>query len=436
MNRTKNVSSLACLLLVGAAGATVSADIRITEYMYSGAGGEFIELMNIGTQPIDMTGWSYDDDGRLPGAFSLSAFGIVQPGEIVILTEDPAEVFRADWGLDASLKIIGDLGLPNANNLGRNDAVVLFDDQGAIVDQLVYGDQDFPGSIRTQGASGWVTASGLGQNDPYAWVLSTIADAQVSFAATTGELGNPGTFAFDAGQVPAGIPAVVITEYMYAGATGEFIEFTNLSASPVDMTGWSFDDNNFGNGTIGSYDLSAFGTVMPGESVILTEADAEEFRAVWGLGASVKIIGDLGRGDGSNIGRNDEINIYNASGDLVDRLTYGDQDFPGTIRTQGLSGSTLPQFLGTNDISQWSLAAPMDVLGSYPSVNGDAGNPGKYYCILPGDANGNGSVDLGDLSLVLNNFGQNTSVGDVDGNGTVNLNDLSIVLNNFGQTCN
>lgn len=438
MNRTFTRSTLGCMTLIFSAGATVSADIRISEYMYSGSGGEFIELINIGSQPVDMTGWSYDDDSRTPGLFDLSAFGIVQPGEIVIFTEDPAEVFRADWGLDASIKIIGDLGAPNGNNLGRNDAIVLFDGNGGIVDQLAYGDQNFPGSIRTQNASGWVVPSGVGQDNPFAWVLSSVADAQNSYAATTGELGNPGTFDFDASQLPASIPAVVITEYMYAGPTGEFVEFTNLSDAPVDMTGWAFDDDNFGNGAIGPFDLSAFGTVMPGESVILTEADAETFRTVWGLSASVKIIGNLGQGNGANIGRNDEINIYDANGDLIDRLAYGDQDFPGSIRTQNISGSTTPEFLGANDIFQWSFAAPNDGLGSYVSANGDAGNPGRYYdlCTLDGDANGDGSVDLSDLNLVLANFGQTTSNGDVTGDGEVNLADLNLVLANFGQSCN
>jgi hypothetical protein len=44
----KHTLALGSIALIAAAGTTVSADIRITEYMYSGAGGEFIELMNVG----------------------------------------------------------------------------------------------------------------------------------------------------------------------------------------------------------------------------------------------------------------------------------------------------------------------------------------------------------------------------------------------------
>jgi hypothetical protein len=58
---------------------------------------------------------------------------------------------------------------------------------------------------------------------------------------------------------------------------------------------------------------------------------------------------------------------------------------------------------------------------------------------IPGDANGDGQVDINDLTIVLANFGQTGcawSQGCMDGDptGTVDVNDLTIVLNNFGDT--
>ncbi len=53
------------------------AQMRITEYMYSGNGAanEFIEFTNVGATPIDLTGWSYDDSDMIDGpATSLTAF--------------------------------------------------------------------------------------------------------------------------------------------------------------------------------------------------------------------------------------------------------------------------------------------------------------------------------------------------------------------------
>ena len=58
--------------------------------------------------------------------------------------------------------------------------------------------------------------------------------------------------------------------------------------------------------------------------------------------------------------------------------------------------------------------------------------------VTPGDANGDGQVDVNDLTVVLTNFGQTAGMtwteGDFADNGAVNVNDLAIVLSNFGST--
>ena len=107
-----------------------------------------------------------------------------------------------------------------------------------------------------------------------------------------------------------------ITEYEYNGS--EFVEFTNLGSTPVDMTGWSFSDNHE---IAGNVPLSSFATVAVGESVILSQATADNFRTQWGLPESVKVIGS----NSQNLGRSDEINLYDNTGALVDRLTFNDQ---------------------------------------------------------------------------------------------------------------
>ena len=95
-----------------------------------------------------------------------------------------------------------------------------------------------------------------------------------------------------------------ITEWMYSGGNGEFVEFTNMSGAPVNMSGWHYSDSDQGSMDL---DISAFGIVQPGESVILTETAEATFRTAWALGAGVKIIGS---NVNSNLGRVDEINLY------------------------------------------------------------------------------------------------------------------------------
>lgn len=173
---------------------------------------------------------------------------------------------------------------------------------------------------------------------------------------------------------------VQITEWMYNGngATGEYIELTNLGASAVDFSGWSFDDSSR---TPGSTDLSAFGSVAAGASVILTEATAADFRAAWKLAPTIQVIG----GNTHNLGRSDEINLYDAGAALVDRLTYGDAVFPGTVRAQNASGTPSAWAdLGPQTVTAgWVLASMGDAYGSTASTGGDIGNPGAFTLAVP-----------------------------------------------------
>lgn len=168
--------------------------------------------------------------------------------------------------------------------------------------------------------------------------------------------------------------AIEITEWMYTGSADEFIELTNMGASPVDMTGWRYDDDSR-NPAIG-LNLSSFGIVAVGQSVIISERDTATFRSAWNLGANVKVIGN----NTTNLGRGDEINIFDSNGALVDRLTYSDVNFPGTIRTQNFSGNpkSVAALAPQNITTEWALSATGDIYGSYASLNGDVGNPGAF----------------------------------------------------------
>lgn len=197
--RARALATLLTLALTGSvlfaltspAGAAVPGQIVITEWMYNplATASEFVEVTNIGGEPVDMTGYSFDDDSRVAGTFSLAALGTLAPGESGLIVETSAATFRAQWGLAATVKIAEN----NTNNLGRNDEVNVFVGT-TLADRLTYGDQTFVGSIRTQGRSGVpTTCLALGANTVGAWVLSTVGDGRGSFASPSGDVGSPGS---------------------------------------------------------------------------------------------------------------------------------------------------------------------------------------------------------------------------------------------------
>lgn len=178
----------------------------------------------------------------------------------------------------------------------------------------------------------------------------------------------------------AGAVGVRITEWMYnpASGTGEFIELTNLGTAAVDFAGWVYDDDSrFSTVAAGGFSLSALGTVAAGQSVVITELTDTAFRTRWSLAGSVKVVGGVTT---NNLGRADEINVFDASGNLVDRLTFGDVAFPGTIRTLGTSGRpNSAEALGANNVALWALSTVGDRDGGYQSsVAGEFGSPGAF----------------------------------------------------------
>lgn len=178
--------------MAAVAAPSASAAIRITEWLYAGAPGEYFELTNIGGPAVDFTGWSYSDEDNIPGAFSLSGLGIVAPGQSVVVTEADAAAFKTAWNIP-TVTVLGGL----SPNLGRNDAIYIYDASNAPVDILDYGDESTPGAgPRTQNASGNpLTLAALGANDPAQWTLAVAGDAYGSYANANGTLGNPGEFA-------------------------------------------------------------------------------------------------------------------------------------------------------------------------------------------------------------------------------------------------
>jgi len=336
--------------------------VRITEWMYDGAGGEFVELTNVGGAPVDLAGWTYDDDSANPAVgFDLSGLGVVEAGESVVFVQSEAEAFRTDWGLAAEVSILGGY----TNNLGRADQINIFDASDALVDRLTYGDQTV-GGPRTTGASAWVSEAGLGADDATAWTLSTVGDAEGSVASTGGAIGSPGRSTL----APELVGDVRITEWMYDGAGGEFVELTNVGSASVDLAGWTYDDDS-ANPAVG-FDLSGLGVVDAGESVVFAETAASAFRTTWGLCDGVDVVGPYT----NNLGRADQINIFDASDTLVDRLTYGDQTVGGP-RATGASAWVSEAGVGANDATTWTLSTVGDAEGSTASTAGPVGSPGR-----------------------------------------------------------
>jgi MYXO-CTERM domain-containing protein len=153
-----------------------------------------------------------------------------------------------------------------------------------------------------------------------------------------------------AALAPCASAQVRITEFMSEGQGDilqgnggrrqrEFFEITNLGSAAVDVSTWSYNDNNINDPHNWG---PAIGSIAAGESIVFTQMTDADFRSYWGLDASVRIFSYLQL---SNLGNADTINIYNSftqdASTLVDTLTYtSDARGSGISRNRPFDGGT------------------------------------------------------------------------------------------------
>ena len=355
--------SASSAVLVAAASPAGAAPVavpkpamRITEFSYQlrdFGEAEFVELTNVGTTPVNLGGWSFDDVDGVPGAFDLSSLGTAAPGESVIITDVSAEAFRAYFGLAPTVKVVGG----STQGLGNGDQINVWDDARNLVDRLTY--DDTPRSRDNSVVPSSLAAVGANQYD--SWVLSTTANdpGSITVDAVAGgstSIASPGTSSFSAGPVDAPALPIRITEFSYQlrdFGQAEFFELTNVGSTPVNLDGWSFDD---ASPVVGTFPLSGLGVVAPGESAVVTDTTPEAFRTYFGLCSAVKVLG----GSTQGLGNGDEINVFDDAGNVADKITY-----TSSPRSQDVSVvPTSAAALAANDYAQWALSNPTNDPGS------------------------------------------------------------------------
>jgi hypothetical protein len=310
----------------------------------------------------------------------------------------PGQSVRVMARVDGPDKAVGLVKLWYQPAPGRYSQVAMLDD-GQSGDGLA-GDGLYAINVPLPG--------GIGQRvSYYVSAASATASAPMVFSPTRTEFA-PLTLGFQFGQ-----SGVKITEYMYSGSDGEFLELTNVTSAAIDLTGWSLDDES---ATPGTFDLSPVGPLAAGESIVIAGVDPGAFAGAWSL-AGTRVFGP---NTAAPLGRDDSINLYDATGQLVERLIYGDQALPGSPRAKDQSAQVCLEGLGADNAYRWQLALDGDAFGAWTSAGGDVGGPGIWIAVdCPG---------LGDAycTATANSTGA-PAVLAADGDPRVTQNDLDLL---------
>jgi hypothetical protein len=186
-----------------------------------------------------------------------------------------------------------------------------------------------------------------------------------------------GTFtAVAAHAAPTGSGEIRITELAYGGkisagsGDGEYVELTNVGSGTQSFAGWTYT----GKPGTAPLPLDDFGTVAPGESVIITDVTPAQFRTEWSLPNSLKIIDDSANGNSTTLDKGpDTPTVYDGSDAVVDSVSYAAGFFSGKGVSAWPDAAALGAKSGT---SGWTISTVGDAEGSCTSASGAVGSPG------------------------------------------------------------
>ena len=100
---------------------------------------EFIELMNIGDEPIDLTQVSFSQGVEFDFSFGTPVT-LLQPGEYALIVED-RDAFEARYGSEAAARIAGEFA--SDSKLSNNgETITLLSSGGSIIRSFTYSDSE------------------------------------------------------------------------------------------------------------------------------------------------------------------------------------------------------------------------------------------------------------------------------------------------------
>ncbi|MFZ9936724.1 MAG: choice-of-anchor I family protein [Luteolibacter sp.] len=104
-----------------------------------------------------------------------------------------------------------------------------------------------------------------------------------------------------------------------AAGSNDYWELTNFGENPVDLSGYTWHDSGRSFAAASAWALPEGTTLAAGESAVFTTASPEDFRANWGLPASVQVFQAVGA---PGLGKGDGVSFFDAEGNEIFFFSY------------------------------------------------------------------------------------------------------------------
>jgi hypothetical protein len=268
------------------------------------ATGEYIEIHNVGNDPVDIEGLIVSDGDSEDVIEPWNSGETEIPGGGYAVVLDTGYASQYTIAGDAILVTVGNATL--GNGLSTSDPISLMEDNGyVVIDEwtIPFNPGDSVSVERVDVLAGNVSSN---------WVIS--CDPSGS---------TPGAVNCAAGEIAPNDPSVlIITEVMAnatAESTGEYVEIWNSGAADVNLSNLVIEDENLTNGNLSSDALVAFAggdTVLPGGGYAVIVDPNYESQYLVPAGTILVTTPDSTIGNGLS-NANDAVTLYDTDGVTV-----------------------------------------------------------------------------------------------------------------------
>jgi Lamin Tail Domain/FlgD Ig-like domain/CARDB len=318
--------------------------VVINEVMYSPIDGEpeWVELINISGEPLNLKNWAISDILSSPTKNLISDDDLLlQPDEFIIIAKDTS--FNSHHP-----EVTSEIRFVNFGSLSNTeDGIIIYDFRDGIIDSLLYN-SSWGGK---NGYSLERISVGGETNDKTNWTSSLSINRSTPGASNSIE--NAPSFERN---------TMVINEIMFEpdADNSEFVEFLNLSDEPVNIGGWRIEDenDNFSKLAQTSFNIppnSYF--VLAADSLVIEKYSLDESALI-----SILDVSSLGLVNSGEL-----ILLKDVKGNVIDSVWYSDKwHNDNFVSTKNISLERINPKLNSNDESNWSSST--NPLGGTPTA--------------------------------------------------------------------
>ena len=317
--------------------------VLINEVMYNPAEGEpeWIELVNVSNEEINLKNWSVSDVLSTPTKSFISTNDLLlEPDEYLIIAKDTS-FFNIHPNVTAQTKFV------NFGSLGNSaDGIIIYDFRDGIIDSLFY-------------RSSW------GGKKGYSLERISLEEATNDSTNWTTSLSTSGSTPGEPNSIGNVLPGkrndLVVNEIMFDPETdnSEFVEFYNQGGKSIEIGGWKIEDEN-GN----SYKLSEVSNQFPDKSYFVLAADSSIFNNYhFDENSFVNIVNVSSLG---LVNTGELILLKDVRGNVIDSVFYSDKwHNKNFASTKNISLERINPEFNANDPLNWSSS--VDISDATPS---------------------------------------------------------------------